>query len=131
MNWTYQDDEVQDIPAGFIGFIYCITYEDGKQYIGKKLAKTNKKLRPLKGMRKNAVRREEKNTNWKSYTGSSKIFNPSPIVKKEILMWCKNKTELSYWEAHNLFLCGALFSDDFLNQNILGKFYAKDLINEI
>lgn len=92
------------VPEGFFGFIYRITnLETGRCYIGKKQARTIKKLRPLKGQKRG--RRKEVETDWKSYTGSSNELNSDISTlgkdkfKFEIIKFCSCKWELSYQEA--------------------------------
>ena len=48
MVWTFEDEEVTELPDGVFGFIYCITYENGKKYIGKKQVKSIKTVLALK-----------------------------------------------------------------------------------
>ena len=102
------------------GFIYLITNKiNGKKYIGKKQCLTIVKKRPLKG--KKNRRCEEKETDWKEYTSSSRELNED-IVKYgkenflfEIIMWCNSKFELSYYEAKIQFEQEVLLKEDFYN----------------
>jgi hypothetical protein len=39
VQWTFQNQPVDEIPEGYIGFVYIITNKiTGQKYIGKKLA---------------------------------------------------------------------------------------------
>ena len=44
-------------------------------------------------------------------------------IKREILRICYTKTELSYYETKYQFVNEVLESDEWLNGNILGRFY--------
>lgn len=103
--WEYMGDKVDEVPAGYVGFVYEIEFANGAKYIGKKLALTNQRLKPLKGMRKNALRRKWINTNWKKYSGSSEIVKEMGIepMFKTILIWCRTKKEMAYWENYYLY----------------------------
>ena len=48
--------------------------------------------------------------------------------KRTIVMLCKNKKELTYWETKLQFVYSVLeHSEEWYNDNILGKFYSSDL----
>jgi len=50
VQWTYQNQIIEDIPEGYIGFVYLITNtQTGQKYIGKKLAQFKRTKPPLKG----------------------------------------------------------------------------------
>ena len=70
MQWTYQGKLVEEIPEGYVGFVYLITnLTDNRKYIGKKLAQFKVTKKPLKG--KKNKRRSTKESDWKDYWGSS------------------------------------------------------------
>ena len=48
-------------------------------------------------------------------------------MNRYVLKLCKNKKELTYWETKMLFQYNVLEDDRYINDNILGKFYRKDL----
>lgn len=108
-------DEV--VPYGFIYKITCLS--NSKSYIGKKQCKTIFKRKPLKGKRNK--RHEERETDWKTYTSSSRELNEDIVTygknnfKFEILRFCKSKFELSYFEAKLQFEEEVLFRDDYYN----------------
>lgn len=87
------------------GFVYEITNNalpEPKKYIGKKQCVSKIRRKPLKG--KKRARLDTKESDWKTYTGSSKELN-NDIEKygKEnftfvILEWCSSKFELGYKE---------------------------------
>ena len=81
------------------GFVYRITnLINNRKYIGKKQCLTLKKRPPLKGKKNRRI--SEVETDWKSYTSSSKELNEdiSKLGKKsfkfEILFWCESNIRL-------------------------------------
>lgn len=62
-------------------------------------------------------------SNWKSYTGSSKETEDLTIKEKHILHLCTNKMTLTYLETQELFDRRVLIGETYVNKNILGKFY--------
>ena len=74
MNWTYRGKELTEIPEEYEGFVYLITnLTNNQKYIGKKLAKFKTTKPPLKG--KKNKRRGTKESDWKTYWGSSDRLN--------------------------------------------------------
>lgn len=122
MIWLKDGIEFNKIPENKYGFIYLITYKSGKKYIGKKSFFSFKILPPLKGnKRRRKVIRE---SNWKMYLGSSKeIPRTDKPIRKEILSLSNSKQHLSYEEEKYLFMFDVLFSDDYYNKNIAGKYF--------
>jgi hypothetical protein len=91
-------------PEAF-GFVYEIVnnaLEEPKRYIGKKQCISKIRRKPLKG--KTRARLDQKESDWKTYTGSSKELNEdiSKYGKENftftILEWCNSKFELGYKE---------------------------------
>ena len=74
MQWTYEGNEIDQIPDDYEGFVYLITNTTtGQKYIGKKLAKFKTTKPPLKG--KKNKRRGTKESDWREYYGSSDRLN--------------------------------------------------------
>jgi len=119
--WIFYDEEINELPEEVIGFVYVIYYEDGRKYIGKKLAKTIKTLPPLKG--KKRKRKKEVETDWRTYEGSHNKEGLAPIKKKEILYLCTNKRTMTYLETKLLFINNVLETDEFINSNISGLYF--------
>ena len=120
MQWTYQNQPVNEIPEGYIGFVYIITnLNTGQKYIGKKLAQFKRTKPPLKG--KKLKRRSVVESNWREYYGSSDRLNADVHAlgpenfTREILYLCKSKAELSYLEAREQFERRVLETDDYYN----------------
>ena len=133
MNWTYQGNEITNMPEDVVGFVYIITNTtNGRMYIGKKLAKFKRSRPPLKG-RKNK-RRFKVNSDWQDYYGSSDDLTID--VKKlgkdkftrEILFYCKSKAELSYIEAREQFARKVLESNDYYNGHIRVRVHGKGIL---
>ena len=75
-HWSYNGPDVNI--DNMIGFVYCITTNNGRKYIGKKLLSFKKKRKPLKG--KINARRYEIESDWKTYTGSSPTLNEYIVI---------------------------------------------------
>jgi hypothetical protein len=120
VQWTYQNQPVNEIPEGYIGFVYLITNTTtGQKYIGKKLAQFKRTKPPLKG--KKLKRRSVVESDWREYYGSSDRLNADVQTlgpenfTREILYLCKSKAELSYLEAREQFERRVLETDDYYN----------------
>ena len=118
--WTYQGNPVDEIDNQFEGFVYLITnLTNGRMYIGKKLAKFKTTKPPLKG--KKNKRRGTKESDWKTYWGSSDKLNADVAAlgeenfTREILYFCKSRAEMSYIEAKEQFDRRVLETDDYYN----------------
>jgi len=146
-NWLYKNKEVyslEDIPQNTFGFIYITTHTPtGKKYLGKKSIYHNvkKKLtkkelaeQPVTRGRKSTTITIQKESDWKTYYGSEEFIKQKIKDKKqeeftrEILFFVPNKKLLTYYECKYQFVYGVLESDEWLNINILGKFYSKDFV---
>ena len=109
--------EEGNIPYGFIYKITCLS--NNKKYIGKKQCQSVLKRRPLKG--KKNKRHEIKETDWRSYTSSSRELNEDierygmEGFKFEIIEVCDSKFALAYREAKIQFEEEVLLRDDYYN----------------
>ena len=120
MQWTYNGKKVNSIPDEYEGFVYLITNtSNGQKYIGKKIAKFKTTKPPLKG--KKNKRRGYKESDWKTYWGSSDRLNED-VAKlgednftREILYLCKGRGEMSYIEAREQFDRRVLETDEYYN----------------
>ena len=120
MEWTYKGKKIETIPEEFEGFVYLITNKKtGQKYIGKKLAKFKTTKPPLKG--KKNKRRGYKESDWKTYWGSSDRLNADVKAlgeknfTREILYLCRGRGEMSYIEAREQFDRRVLESDEYYN----------------
>ena len=120
MQWTYQGIIVDEIPEGIIGFVYLITnLTTGRKYIGKKLAQFKRTKPPLKG--KKRKRKTTVESDWRDYWGSSESLQADVATlgpeqfTREIIYYCKSRSELSYLEAKEQFDRCVLETDDYYN----------------
>jgi hypothetical protein len=123
----------------YVGYIYVTSHmPTGRQYIGKKnfFHTTNKKLGkkelaeiPVTRGKRPTKKQIIKESDWKTYYGSATEIKslPKDEMIRYVLKLCKNKKELTYWETKMLFQYNVLEDDRYINDNILGKFYRKDL----
>ena len=114
----------------------CIT---NKLYIGKKqfFSSQNKKLGkkelasiPVTRGRRPTKKKVITESNWKTYYGSSEEVKQLPHneLKRYLIRLCKTSKQLTYWETKYLFEYNVLEDDRYLNDNILGTFFRKDLL---
>ena len=135
MTWTYKNKEVTEIPAEFIGFVYLITNTtNDRKYIGKKLTQFKRSKKPLKG--RTNKRRYTVESDWKDYYGSSDELTADVELlgkdkfKREIMFWCKSKSELSYIEAREQFTHKVLESKQWYNGHIRVRVHQKGILKE-
>ena len=135
--WIYEGkpiESMEEMPEGTFGFVYEVTHNPtGKKYIGKKQLMMNRTLPPLKGQKRK--RKVVKEGDWKTYYGSqseikSLLKEGSALdFSRIILNFVPSKKLLTYYETKYLFERGVLEKpDEYLNDNILGKFYRKDFV---
>jgi hypothetical protein len=122
------------IPEGAVGFVYEMLaivngksiryigkknfYADVKTKLGKKEMPADKRLKTYKRVRK---------VTYQNYYSSNDVLKKAHkdgiTIRREILHICFDKRQLSYYECKYQFTLGVLESEEFLNGNILGKFY--------
>ena len=126
-NWQYKGKEIKDrtdLPEKAVGIVYKIhNFKESKYYIGKKILVNKRTKPPLKGYKRRRVTYVE--SNWKTYTGSNvdaKDWNIEDCYR-EIMYICYNKTMMTYYETALQFQEKVLEDDNYLNDNILGKFF--------
>lgn len=137
-------DSVDKFPENCIGFVYKITnIKTGKFYIGKKSLFSNirkkltkKELAEYSGPgRKPTKKLVTSESNWLDYWGSNKGIlqeikeEGTDNFRKEIIRFCFNKKQLTYWEVHYQCVNEVLLSDKSYNDNVLAKFFRKDLVD--
>ena len=109
--------ETSNKPYGFIYEITCIS--NSKKYIGKKQCLTLLKRKPLKGKKNKRI--EEKETDWRTYTSSSRELNEDIVnfgkdkFEFQIIKWCYSKFDLAYSEAKIQFEREVLLKDEYYN----------------
>jgi len=136
--WSYQgqDFESSMIPEGAEGFVYEMqAIINGKlvRYIGKKnfYSMTKKRMgkRAIeqlqdKRTKKYTIQKKLSYIDYYSSNAELKAAHKAGIdIRRYIIKICFSKTELTYYETKYQFIREVLESDEFLNGNILGRFY--------
>jgi hypothetical protein len=142
MTWLYQNQLVESLPEDCVGFVYLITnITNERKYIGKKLAKfsktTQKTVKLKNGSKKKKKIRTKVDSDWRDYYGSSpelskdvELFGKDNF-KREILYYCKSKSECSYIEAREQFSRRVLESKDWYNGHIQVRVHGSHIINKL
>ena len=133
--WTFNGKKIIELPEDVVGFVYQITNTtNGRKYIGKKLAKFKRSKAPLKGRRNR--RRYKVESDWQDYYGSSDDLTIDikrlgvENFKREILFYCKSKSELSYVEAREQFSRKVLETKDYYNGHIRVRVHGKGILKK-
>jgi hypothetical protein len=121
--WTFNGKEFdsEDIGDAY-GFVYLITTPEGQKYIGRKYFWS---IRKVKGK----TRRQRSESDWKKYYGSSDLLkakikqSDKNLFKREIISLHSTKGRVNYSEVKEQFINGVLESDEYLNDNINGKWH--------
>lgn len=124
MDWTYLGRPIdEDTLEEYVGFTYLITNTlTNRKYIGKKLLKFSR-TKTVKGKKK----RFKIDSLWQEYYGSNKELledvsrSGAGVFRREILRFCKTKSELSYYEAKLQFEYDVLLKDEYYNAWIMVK----------
>ena len=132
--WLYENKPFEETPEEYQGFVYEVTEIDtGKKYIGKKNFWKPKTL-PVTKTRKRRVRTRTE-SDWRQYFGSSNQLcqlveeRGADKFKREILLLCKTKGEMSYHEAKIQFQRDVLLSDEYFNEFIGCKIHSRHVKN--
>ena len=142
MSWLFENTLVDSLPEDCVGFVYLITNNiTGRKYIGKKLAKFSKttyKMVKLKNGKKKRKKIKGKiDSDWQTYYGSSPELTKDVVAlgvenfSREILYYCKSKSECSYIEAREQFARRVLESTDYYNGHIQVRVHGSHIINKI
>jgi hypothetical protein len=144
--WKYKEQIIENIEdfgqETPFGFIYIVTHvPTGKKYLGKKslFHTLNKKLgkkelaqQPVTRGRAKTTKQIIKESDWKTYYGSEDFIktlikeNKQNEFTREIIQLVYNKKLLTYFECKYQFTYGVLENPEWINSNILGKFFTKD-----
>ncbi len=127
VNWTYKGSEItkiEDTPKDSFAFIYKITLEDGRYYVGKKyMWKPNYTSGKNKGISKGQY-------SWQTYCSSSvelkNLIKEGLKYKKEILFFTFSRAETTYKESKEI-LNYALTDPNCLNFWVKCTIYSKHL----
>jgi len=128
VNWIYNGTEItktEQTPEKSFAFIYKITLEDGRYYIGKKyMYKPNYTSGKNKGQPKGVYP-------WQSYCSSSielkKLIKDGIKYKKEILFFTFSRAETTYKETQEIICGNHLTNPNCLNYWIKATVYSKHL----
>ena len=142
MTWLYENSTVEILPEDCVGFVYLITNNlSGRRYVGKKLAKFSKttyKVVKLKNGKKKRKKIKGKiDSDWLTYYGSSPELTKDVVAlgtenfTREILYYCKSKSECSYIEAREQFSRKVLESDDYYNGHIQVRVHGSHIKNKL
>ena len=142
MTWLYNNQQVETLPEDCVGFVYMITnVTNERKYIGKKLAKfsktTQKTVKLKNGTKKKKKIRTKVESDWQdSYGSSPELIKDVESIgkdnfKREILYYCKSKSECSYIEAREQFSRRVLESKDYYNGHIQVRVHGSHIINKI
>ena len=130
--WLYENKPFEETPEEYQGFVYEVTEIDtGKKYIGKKNFWKPKTLPITKTRKRRVSTRTE--SDWREYFGSSNELQSlvesrgSDKFKREILILCKTKGEMSYHEAKLQFERDVLLSDEYFNEFIGCKIHSRHI----
>ena len=107
VDWTFNGkviNKIEQTPKNSFAFVYKITLEDGRYYIGKKyMYKPNYTSGAKKGQSKGMYP-------WQSYTSSSKelksLIKSGMKYKKEILFFTFSRAETTYRETQEILCSG-------------------------
>jgi len=129
MSWLYESRPVFEIPEEYAGFVYLITNKQtGRKYVGKKLSRfsktTYRTVKLKNGKKKRKKLRGKIESDWQTYYGSSPELSRdiealgTENFIREILYYCRSKSECSYIEAREQFARRVLESDEYYNGHI-------------
>jgi len=139
MTWYFQNEIIESLPEDCVGFVYLITNNiTGRKYIGKKLAKfaktTYKTVKLKNGNKKKKKIRSKIDSDWRDYYGSNLELSKDVDTlgrenfKREIMFYCKSKSECSYIEAREQFTHKVLESKDYYNGQISVRVHGSHIL---
>lgn len=138
----FRAEDYELVKDDYYGFIYQITcFAEGKYtyYWGRKAFSHTKRTKLSKKARvgtRKRIKIAKVDSKWLEYKGSSKPLltyldeNPDALLIKEIIMFCKTRSDLTYRETELLIDKDVLFRTDCWNGSVGGKWY-KGKINPL
>jgi hypothetical protein len=132
--WTYNNKPFDsDMIGDYVGFVYEVyDTETEMKYIGKKKFWSRVTRPPLKG--KKNKRRSLKESDWKSYYGSSEVVKNLVEntgewrFKRKIIRLCKTAGEMSYYEMKEQIENDVLLKpNEYHNAFVGGKIHRRHL----
>ena len=114
-----------DMIGNYVGFVYCILFKPlNKKYLGRTYFH---QIRKVKGKK----RRQRSESNWKKYWSSSEVvknlveLEGEECFDREIISLHTTRGDCNYMEVKLQFQFNVLESEDWLNDNINGKWHRK------
>ena len=135
--WSYNGEEfTSEMIEDNVGFVYVITdRHNGMKYIGKKSLWNKVTKPPLKG--KTRKRRSLKESDWKTYFGSSEEVKTlveehgEERFEREIIRLCKGKGEMTYYEMKEQIMRDVLFKpNEYYNAYVGGRIHRKHVLKK-
>ena len=102
-HWLYKNKIIEEAPEGAFGFVYLITNKKtGKKYIGRKYFGKTRRVKKKGNKRRRVIR---KDSDWRTYIGSSKLLQEHIEKRKsnfsfQILAFGKTKGQVNYLEEN-------------------------------
>jgi len=127
-HWLYKNKILEEAPDGAFGFVYLITNaKTGKMYIGRKYFGKTRRIKKKGSKRRKVIR---KDSDWRTYIGSSKPLQESIIKNKsnfnfKILAFGKTKGQVNYIEENLHHKFHVSVSDKFYNDCIGPRRFAR------
>ena len=126
--WLYDNEPYNghDVKSYF-GFVYLITdLMTNRKYIGRKYFWSLKKI-------KGKVKKSRVESDWRDYYSSNDFIKneakKNPLrFKREILHLCESKGKTNFFEVHEQFLREVLFSEEYYNDQINGKWFKTNIM---
>jgi hypothetical protein len=133
-HWLYKGKILKTPPDEYFGFVYLIrNIATGKKYIGRKYFGTTRRVK-VKGKTRRKVTRKE--SDWATYTGSSKSLQVDitslglAAFEFTILILGETKGQVNYLEENIHHKFHVSTSDDFYNDCIGPRRFAKVRFDE-
>ena len=133
-HWLYNNELLTEVPTKAFGFVYMITNsKNGKMYIGRKYF-VSKRRKKVKGKKRRTIVKTE--TDWSTYTGSSKTLNKdiTKLGKKhfkfEILVIGETRGQVNYIEENIHHRFHVVARDKFYNDCIGPRRFANVRLSE-
>ena len=138
MSWIYQGKDFTNsmIPEGAVGFVYemeAVINGKSVRYVGKKnFYSVTKKKFGKKAMANVTDKRTKKyetvtKPSYQNYYSSNAVLKEAHKagvkIKRFMVKICFSKMELTYYETKYQFVREVLEKEEFLNGNILGRFF--------
>ena len=118
-HWKYRGKILSVVPEDSFGFVYLITNSiSGKKYIGRKYFGTTRRAKVKGKTRRKVIRKE---SDWRTYVGSSKSLNKDILsvgldnFQFEILFLGETKGQVNYMEENLQHKANVMTREDYYN----------------